>query len=246
MLNLLRCDLARKVRTDAGNQCSGDYDPGLKDEGRSWRRDAIRGDGLPVHGAIEESRVPVLCRGLSAEAETGKAGHGCPCQRSRAWAGLEKHVAQARGFFLGAAAFFLWMDDGRRHDGRRDRLSSVLRVENGPAKVAGQRGAEHRAGIVTRQAGQPVRRGPVLGGIEFSASRSRIAGLERVDQRAADAGQGDTTAPTPASILRDRRVTRGGSVRSRMGAAVSVMVLSVMRGSLRSRWRAELWRPAPG
>ena len=71
VLGHLRRDLARKVGTDAGDERGRDHGPGLKDVGRCRRRDTIRRDGLPVHGSIEESRVPVLRRGLSAEAKTG-------------------------------------------------------------------------------------------------------------------------------------------------------------------------------
>src|SRR5690606_28623053 len=79
----------------------------------------------------------------------------------------------------------------RRHDGRRDWLAPVLCVEDRTAEVAGQRRAERRPRIVARQAGETVRRGTVLGRIEFLAARSCVAGLERVDQRAAGAEQGD-------------------------------------------------------
>src|SRR5690606_16354376 len=61
----------------------------------------------------------------------------------------------------------------------------------GATQISGQRGAEHRPAIVARQARQPIGSLPVLGRIEFFPSRPRIAGLERVNQRAADAEQGD-------------------------------------------------------
>ena len=41
------------------------------------------------------------------------------------------------------------------------------------------------------------------------------------------------TAPTPARTWRDRRVTRGGSARSRIGAAVSVAVMTTILPSSR-------------
>ena len=42
------------------------------------------------------------------------------------------------------------------------------------------------------------------------------------------AQQRSATAPTPASTLRDRRVTRGGSARNRMGATVSESLMRVI------------------
>ncbi|GAB5378049.1 MAG: hypothetical protein AcusKO_45110 [Acuticoccus sp.] len=78
--------------------------------------------------------------GLSAEAKASEAGHGRPCRRSCARAGLEEHIAQARGFFLGETALFVGIDGGRRHDGRRDRLTPVLRVEDRTAEVPGKAG----------------------------------------------------------------------------------------------------------
>ena len=49
----------------------------------------------------------------------------------------KKDVAKACGFFLGPAAFFPGIDGWCRHDGRCDRLSPVLRVEDQAAEAAG-------------------------------------------------------------------------------------------------------------
>ena len=175
IIDVLR-DLGRyqtgQVRSNAGDERGRDHGPGLKDIGRCRRRNAIRGDGLPVYRPVEKRRVAILCRGLLAKAETGKAGHGRSGLRSRAQAGLEKHIAQACGFFLGAAAFFLGIDRGRCDRRRCDRLAPPLGVEDRTAKVAGQRGAEDRAGVVGGQARESVRRGPVFCRIEFFAARS--------------------------------------------------------------------------
>ena len=45
-------------------------------------------------------------------AKARKAGHGCSCRTSRAWAGLEKYVAQPCGFFFPQAALLPRIDGG--------------------------------------------------------------------------------------------------------------------------------------
>ena len=67
ILRDLRGDLARQIRTDAGNHCSRDHGPCLKDIGRCWRHDPIDGNGLAIHRTIEKCRVPVLRGGLTAK-----------------------------------------------------------------------------------------------------------------------------------------------------------------------------------
>jgi hypothetical protein len=81
---------------------------------------------------------------------------------------------------------------GRRGDPRRRHgLAGILRVEDRAAEIAGQRRAEFgHAAIILRQAGQPVRRGAVVGGNQFLTLIAAMPGLERIDQRAADADTG--------------------------------------------------------
>jgi len=107
--------------------------------------------------------VSVLRGGLTTNAKTGKARNIGTGRRYRSLPGLEKHRADARGFFFGKTAFLGRIASGRRHWGRRDGLATVLRVEDRAAEIAGQGRPQDGSGIVARQAGQTVRRGAVLG-----------------------------------------------------------------------------------
>src|SRR3546814_2864113 len=134
---------------------------------------------------MEERCVPVLAGGstrLTVEAKAGEA-RAC-CSRSRG--SLEKDAADARGFFFGKTALLIGIDGWRGHDRRRDGLAPVLRIKDRAAEIAGQGRPQDGSGIVARQAGQTVRRGAVLGRVEFFAAAAHVAGLERIDQRPAD------------------------------------------------------------
>ena len=92
-------------------------------------------------------------------------------------------------------------------------------VDDRPAEIAGQRRAELRrvprqAGVVSRQVGEPVRRRAIVGVVEFGAGGLAIAAARRRTARRRSRPR--RRAPRPISTLRESRVTRGRSGRSRI------------------------------
>jgi hypothetical protein len=108
-------------------------------------------------------------------------------------------VLKTRGFFLGKRRSSAGSTGGRRHGGRRDGLTPVLRVEDRATEIARQCRPQDRPGIILRQTGQSICRGAVLGRIEFFTVSAHVAGLERIDQRPADAEERDSARHRPAS-----------------------------------------------
>ena len=104
---------------------------------------------------------------------------------------------------------------GRR---RRNGLATILCIEDRPAEVARQRRTQARnARVVARQV--PAAPSAVVRfsrGVELFRRRIATPCLQRVDQRRGDA-EADRTAET-ISTLRESRVTRGRSARSRSRA----------------------------
>ena len=108
---------------------------------------------------------------------------------------------QGRLLFL-RLALLGWI---RGHAGRRR-----AGVEDRPAEIAGQRRAQlgrsvRQARIVLRQIGEPIRRVPVIGAVEFGAGRAcAAAGARGRERRRCPTA---ATAPRPMSTRRDSRVT---------------------------------------
>ena len=136
---------------------------------------------------------------LAGKPEAGQVrvgGGAARCRRSgkRPRLGLEEDAARARSFLLGEATLLRGIH-GRLDRRGDDRLSAILRAQDGAAQVARQRWSKPRAGIVARQPGESIGRGPVGGGIEFLVAGAGIAGLQRVDQGAAEADRRDQADP---------------------------------------------------
>ena len=140
-----------------------------------------------------------------------------------------------RGLGFLKSALFLLADAGIGHGHRRrgHGLAGVLRAEDRAAEIAGERRAELRhAGIVLRQIGEAVRRRAVVGGIEFLTLIAAVPGLERVDQRAAEAeardqrepGERLARQPGDARRLRPQPHGRGTLAGQRPGVIVRILL----------------------
>jgi hypothetical protein len=103
-------------------------------------------------------------------------------------------------------------------------LPAVLRIENGTAEIAGQRRTESWADVITRHVRETVGGLAVAGRIKLLGPLAGRAGLQRVDQRAADSNQGDR-GHTGEHLARQARDARpfgakphgGGGIAGRSG-----------------------------
>ena len=85
---------------------------------------------------------------------------------------------------------------GRADVRGRHRLASVLCVEDRATEIARQRRPQLRhTRIVLWQTREPVWRRAIVGGIQLFVGLAAVTGLERIDERGADAGAGDESQP---------------------------------------------------
>src|SRR5690606_3984860 len=143
-------DLTGKIGADAGNQRGRNDGPGLQHKGRRRRHDTIERHGAPVHRSVEEGEIVVL-RGPRLVAETEPSKIWCRGLPRGTRCGLEEDPAGARRFLFGKPSLFLRIDGWRVDRWRRNRLSTLLSVEDRSAEIAGKWRAEHRTGVVAGQ-----------------------------------------------------------------------------------------------
>ena len=122
-------------------------------------------------------------------------------------AGVEKQAAALFRLFE-APHYFRRLGKGNFKKAPEETVkAALLGIEDRLAEIAGKRRPEHRAGVIARQAGQPVGGGAVVDGIELFAARPRIACLQRIDQRPPDAEE-CSGADTRQNLSRQARHAR--------------------------------------
>ena len=70
-------------------------------------------------------------------------------------------------------------------------MTTILRIEDRAAEVAGERRTENRARIIPRKACEAVGSRTVLGRVKFPIAVASVARLQRIDQGTADADADD-------------------------------------------------------
>src|SRR6266436_2013648 len=244
VLGHLRGDLARKIGTNAGDECSRNYCPGLDHVAGNGIFQAIRADGLAINRAVEEGRLAVLhvekrlrierrciclsgwCRCLLVRRRNRRGRGSLP----RTGGGEQMAGARSLGFLRDALLFGV--------DGSRARY---LRAEHRPAEIARQGRTERRysgrgkvvlgnAGIIARQGGEPFRRGFRFGVVELRpTARLPVPLIERPNQCATD-GDGRDARKTRQYLAGEPHHWRSFTTQAQFGNGfVALSGLSLFR-----------------